>query len=108
MEITSVHIEAIHQNIFMHGSGKSCRQIEHLLVLDELYNYLLRGWYPCSFLVALLSNDLYMALHYANEAEALVLCELVDYIKTIAPKQAYGSLEEYMDWVENAFWMRPA
>lgn len=73
-----------------------------------LADYLAYGHPTGDFLKALLSNDLYGALHRADLENRMRLPNYIDYLTQHADPRAYGTHERYDTWVKTkAFTIDP-
>ena len=61
---------------------------------ESLNDYINNGWQPGSFLVAVLSNDLFEAVNRADDETRSNLPKIVDWIYNNVPTGVYGSKEK--------------
>jgi len=71
-------------------------------VFDGLKMYVLNGIMPGSFLSAVLSNDLFMAIGCADPLSTLTLPNLVKYIHWNVPGSCHGSWDIVAKWTGTA------
>ena len=61
---------------------------------QSLNDYITNGWQPGSFLVAVLSNDLFDAISRADDDTRRNLSKIVDWIYNNMPSGLYGTREK--------------
>ena len=61
---------------------------------QSLNDYITNGWQPGSFLVAVLSNDLFDAISRADDDSRRNLSKIVDWIYNNMPSSLYGTREK--------------
>lgn len=67
-------------------------------VRTSLDLYLNEGYCPGGLLVALLSNDIYLAVMKIDSCSILELVDIVKYIIEHMPAEAYGCIEKVLTW----------
>ena len=61
---------------------------------QSLNDYITNGWQPGSFLVAVLSNDLFDAISLADDDSRRNLSKIVDWVDNNVPSNLYGTREK--------------
>ena len=65
---------------------------------NQLVDYVCTGNVSGSFMSALLTNNLYEAVHKADDTNKLQLVQLVDWIFNHLPVGSYGTFAEVRRW----------
>jgi hypothetical protein len=69
---------------------------------DAYVNYILHGYRPGHFLLAVLMNDLKEACGRADEENRAALYQHVQFLYNFAPGPCWGSVEAVTDWIGKA------
>lgn len=67
----------------------------------SLENYLLYGLPPGGFLTAVLTNNLFAAIHSADHQNLIHIADIVMWLSTLAPICSYGSHENIKEWMSD-------
>ncbi|MCX7593137.1 MAG: hypothetical protein N2235_05145 [Fischerella sp.] len=67
---------------------------------QALYDYFIHRYEPGSFLMGVLTNDLYRAANSADAENATKIKAIVKWLLCAAPAGSYGSVETVKDWLE--------
>lgn len=68
---------------------------------ESLENYFFHGYEPGSFVVAVLSNDLYGACTRGDHVNKEYIVEIVKWVIHCAPHGSYGSLATVHAWIKD-------
>ena len=66
---------------------------------ESLYNYLVHGFEPGGFMMAVLSNDLYGAVARADFVNTDLISQYARWIESRAPYGSYGDRETVRGWL---------
>lgn len=66
--------------------------------METLQNYFKHGWEPGSFIVSVLTNDLYGAAARADHINKPAIAFIAEYIINHAPEGSWGTPELVRDW----------
>lgn len=69
--------------------------------MESLQNYFKHGWEPGSFMVSVLTNDLYGAAARADPTNKPAIAHIAEYIVNYAPNGSWGTPELVKDWVNH-------
>lgn len=95
------HYRTLDGNVFFASSVSSQHGIP-LVLVGALFRYLNDHIQPGSFLRAVLSNDLFLAISYADEDAKRSLPALVGFIHNFVPHDMYGSRELVNNWINRS------
>jgi len=74
----------------------------HLDCRHAMFNYLVWGWEPGSFLTAVLTNDLYSAAARADTENVNRLAYVAKWVTHALPGVCYGSPEIIQEWQQKS------
>lgn len=63
-------------------------------------NWVQKGWWPGSFVEAVLQNNLFEAIAYADDINRVSLVGITRYVYNDIPSPAWGSRETMLHWAE--------
>ena len=66
---------------------------------DTIDNYVMKGWKPGGFVLAMLANDLKGACGTADSINRRYIFEICSYIYNHTPYQSQGSYQAVEDWL---------
>lgn len=69
--------------------------------MNGFENYLIHGIEPGSFLMAVLTNDLYGAVFKADSANLIHIPHIVSFLHTV-PSICFGNIENVRRWMNDA------
>ena len=81
------------------GLSEECYLKIPTRMLPMLYDYVIKGVRPGHFLQAVSTNDLAMAIHYADEKNGNLLREWVGVFYHHVPSACWGSRDRMESWV---------
>ena len=73
---------------------------------ESLMNYFNNCWEPGSFLMAVLTNDLYLAASRADHINRPELAKIAAWVINEAPVGSYGDRETVQNWLDRGFYQQ--